>query len=98
MNNCFVKMKKTTADCSQGEGRLWLQIVVSDPHVKMMFEERQLDTEAVVDLIHTVLVGRPPVTLSDKTKILDERVKNSGYWVLLQQLQSMAAERYRSEN
>ena len=57
MSNCFLKLKSSGT----------LSIVVSDPHLSMMFNEPKNDFAAIANMIHTLIVGRPPICIPGKT-------------------------------
>lgn len=57
MSNCFLKMKET---CYGPE----LQVVVSDPFFMIMFNRPKKDAEAVADMIHLLICGKPPASIS----------------------------------
>ena len=76
MTNCFLRLT------SSHEGPL-IHIVVSDPHLAMMFDEPKEDSEAIADMIHTLISGRPPVKLLEIDRVLHQVVTNSPFFTLL---------------
>ena len=63
-----------------------LRITLTDPYLNMNFGQTTDDGESICDLIHTLLVGKPPMKLKDGTVIFDTRAENSDFMLLMKHL------------
>ena len=63
VHNCFLKLN------SDHEGNK-LSIVVSDPHLDMMFEDPTPDSESIADIIHVLICGRRPIKIPDYKRMI----------------------------
>jgi hypothetical protein len=48
-----------------------------------MFDDPKPDSEAVADIIHTLICGRPPNKIPDYKRLISDSVKNSIYYPYL---------------
>jgi hypothetical protein len=71
-SNCFLKLVS---------GKL--QIIVSDPYLSFMFDEPVSDTEAIANMLHLLISGRPPIQIPDYKRQIHQSVKNSSYFPLI---------------
>ena len=63
VHNCYLKL-------NNGHDNNKLSIVVSDPHLNMMFNEPTPDSEAIADIIHVLICGRRPVKIPDYKRMV----------------------------
>ena len=78
LSNCFLRLQ------CDADGPSKLKVVVGDPHLPLMFEEASPDSEAIADMIHTFICGRPPVKIPDYKRMIHQSAKNSAYYQLIQ--------------
>ena len=79
LTNCFVRV------VSSHTGPV-LRLIVSDPHMKMMFDKPKNDSEGVADIMHSLISGRMPVIMPEADRMLHQAVLNSGHARLIQLL------------
>ena len=72
LSNCYLKLNSSK-----------LQIVVSDPHFEMMFEDPKPDCEAIADMVHILISGRPPIKIPDYKRMIHQSVKNGAYYQMI---------------
>lgn len=64
LQNIFINKYQYT------DNGLKLKLIISDPHLALMFEEPSKDSESIADIMHTLICGRPPVKQIDNERVL----------------------------
>ena len=57
--------------------------MISDPHLDYVFDEPLADCEAIGNMIHQIICGKPPIQIPDYKRQLHLSVKNSPYFNLI---------------
>ena len=57
LSNIFVHLSSGIGSTPQ------FNLIISDPHLPYMFDKPIKDSQAIADIIHTLVSGRPPVMM-----------------------------------
>ena len=85
-----LKLSNIFLRCSNEQVGPELSLIMSDPHQQFMFEEPKPDTEAIADIVHTLICGRPPNKVPDYKRLIHPGVKNSIYYPYVKALYELA--------